>query len=322
MPVPEVVELPALGEVLGAAMLYLAWIVTLGMLWAYRRSLKLVILKFADIIDISVLHQHPFGGVAKWLRAQAKNIDTLLAEAVTASERGAVVLFKLFLNTQLWIARETADLATDVWHAIRGVEHQTVTKLTKVVTHTVVKPITTTVTIVKGTSATIAKQITASVHALGARVAHLEHVVAHDAAIAAPRVGITSKQLRRLLRRTSALEKATVGLGAVALVAAAMRRMELGWLRCPSLLRMGRRLGCVGFGWIESFFATAFEALVVLDLCRFALAAQQLAKLLVPQLAGTLLVQNAVCLGGGASYPSAHDSPKVSTRLVLPSAHD
>jgi hypothetical protein len=69
---PLVVEAPALGEVLAAALLFIAWAVCLGVLWAYRRSLKLVIIGFANIIDISVLHQHPFGGVAKWLRAQAK----------------------------------------------------------------------------------------------------------------------------------------------------------------------------------------------------------------------------------------------------------
>jgi hypothetical protein len=156
----------------------------------------------------------------------------------------------------------------------------------------------------------------------GARVAHLAHALPHEIALVGERVGITAKQLRREARRLSRLEKATVGLGAVALVAAALGRLGLGWLRCPSLLRMGRKMGCAGFGWLEGFFATAFEALVVLDLCRFALAAQRLAKELVPQLAGTLLVQNAVCLGGGASYPSAHDSPKTLTRVTLPTAHD
>jgi hypothetical protein len=141
----------------------------------------------------------------------------------------------------------------------------------------------------------------------------------HDIALAPARVGITAKQLRRLSRRLTRVEELTVGLGAVALVGAALGRLGLGWLRCPALGRVGRKIGCGGFSWLEGFFAEAFEALLVIDLCRFALAAQSLARFVVPQLGAVLLVENAVCLGGGASLPSAHDVTRVSTSITLPS---
>src|SRR5215472_6095718 len=138
------------------------------------------------------------------------------------------------------------------------------------------------------------------------------HGIEHAFSATTHTVGVTAKQLRRLARRTSLLEKATVGAGAAALVSAALGRIGLRWLKCPALGRIGRKIGCGGFSWLEAFFADAFEALLVLDLCRFALGAQKLARLVVPQLGAVLLVQDAVCLGGGATLPSAHDSPTVS----------
>ncbi len=86
--------------------------------------------------------------------------------------------------------------------------------------------------------------------------------------------------------------------------------------------RMARTIGCGGFAAAETFLSATFEAMLVLDLCRYALAAQRLARFIVPQLGALLLVQDAVCLGGGASLPSAHDSPRLTTRIALPSAHD
>jgi hypothetical protein len=245
-------EAVALGEVLAAAMLLIAWAVCFGVLWAYRRSLKLVILGFANIIDVSVLGRHPLGHVAGWLRAQAKNIDHLLAEGVTASERGAVVLFKLFLNTQLWIASEIANLATDTWHAVRGVEHATVTKVTKVVTHTVVKPITTTVTIVKGTSAAVTKQLNAQAHALGARVTRLEHALGRTVASPFPRIGHLEREVANQAKRLKKAEKALAAGASAALVLTALKRLGIGWVRCGNVTKVGKRLCGLDPGLFEA----------------------------------------------------------------------
>lgn len=236
---PEVV---ALSEVLAAAVLFIAWAVCLGVLWVYRRSLMRLIIGFANLINVSVIGRHPLGGVSNWLKAQAHNVDHLLAEAVTAAERGAVVLFKLFLNTQLWIAREIANLSTDAWHAIRGVEHTTVNKVTKVVTHTVVKPLRTTVTIVKGTSTAVAKQLTARTRALEAKVARLAHAAGHAIATPFPRIGRLERDVTNLGKRLKKAEKALAVGASAALVLTALKRLGLGWIRCGNVTRTGKRL--------------------------------------------------------------------------------
>lgn len=168
---------------------------------------------------------------------------------------------------------------------------------------------------------TLAKLVALAVAAaLAAK--HLVITVHRDAATLPARVGFTWKQLRAIRFRLSRLEKATVGLGAVALVAGALARMNLRWLRCPALGRIGRNLGCGGFAILEEFLAPVFEALVVLDLCRFALGAQKLVRAFIPELGLVILAADAICLGGGASLPSAADAPRLSATIRLPTAHD
>jgi hypothetical protein len=272
---PEVV---ALSEAVAAAGLFIAWAVCFGVLWVYRRSLKRVIVGFAQLIDVSVLGRHPLGGVSNWLEAQAKNIDHLLAEGVTASERGAVVLFKLFLNTQLWVAREIADLSTDTWHAIRGVEHATVTKVTKVVTHTVVKPIRTTITVVKGTSTTLTKQITARAKALEARVVRLEHALGHAVASPFPRIGHLEREIANQGKRLRTAEKALAAGASAALVLTALKRMGLGWLRCSNVTKTGKAVCGMDARLLESLLFDALALTVAFNLRTFAEELQDVTK--------------------------------------------
>lgn len=263
-------EVGVLAEALAAAVTAVAWLVCLGALWIYRRSLKRVILGLAHVIDVSVLGRHPLGGVSNWLEAQAQNIDHLLAEGVVASERGAVVLFKLFLNTQLWIAREIGDLATDTWHAVRGVERTTVTKVTKVVTHTVVKPLTRTVTITRGVGAAVAKQLTARVHALTARVTRLEHAIGHAVASPFPRIGRLERDVANQSKRLRKAEKALAAGASVALVLTALKRMGLGWLRCSNVTKTGKAVCGMDARLLEALLADALLLTVAFNLRSFA----------------------------------------------------
>lgn len=263
-------ELPALADAVALGFLLLSWGFCVAALWAYRRSLKLVILGFANIIDVSVLGRHPLGHVAGWLRAQAKNIDHLLAEGALASERGAVVLFKLFLNLQVWIAHEIADLATDVWHALGHVERVTVTRVTKVVTHTVVKPLRTTVTVVRGTSATVAKQLSAQTRALSARVSRLEHALGHAVASPFPSIGRLERDVANQSKRLRKAEKALAAGASAALVLTALKRMGLGWLRCSNVSRAGKAVCGMDARLLESLLFDALALTVAFNLRTFA----------------------------------------------------
>lgn len=325
MAAPAAGEAPAIGALLASMALALAWLAASGMLQVWRRSLGRLLIWMADNLDAVKLPRilggfKLFGALSSMLRSMVHTVDHYLGEAVIWSGKGATAFFGFFLTINLWMAREIADLARDVWHALDATTTTTVNQVTKVVTHTVVKPITKTVTVVTKTSA-------AGLRALDRRIVRIDHRLTASVAILAHEIGklrvphgLTPSAIRRFGHRLTRLEKATVGLGAVALVAGALGRMKLGWLRCPALLRMGKKLGCNGFGIMEEFLAPAFEVFTVLNLCSYALAAQRLARVIVPELGAVLLVEGAVCLGGGASLPSAHDEPVLSAHVSFPSA--
>jgi hypothetical protein len=106
---------------------------------------------------------------------------------------------------------------------------------------------------------------------LGGRVKELEraqhgttHADVHTGAIAHPDVlGVPHWIARRLSR----VEKATAGLGAVALVTAALVRMGFKWVKCDAAKSVGRRLNCGSFRFLESLLSLAIDALVITNLC-------------------------------------------------------
>jgi hypothetical protein len=143
------------------------------------------------------------------------------------------------------------------------------------------------------------------------------------AVVAGPvKIGYTWKQLRAHLARLKRLEKLLTIPGAIALTTMALTHMGLGWLKCDSLRRLGKGIGCTGFAALEELLAPAVEAVTILELCNYALAAQRLARVVVPQMGVLLLTADALCLGGGASLPSARDAQIISTKISLPSAVD
>lgn len=151
----------------------------------------------------------------------------------------------------------------------------------------------------------------------------LDRVVEHDIASLRHRAKTLEREYQRLFKwtRTHALEAGTLAFaGAVAL---ALRRLGLGWLRCNSLSRLGRRIGCGGFGLLEELFATAVISFAVLDICDFAVAAQAVAQEFVPELIALVDVENALigCHGATAApvlaLPALHLPP---TNLGLPLA--
>ena len=321
---------PAAGagvEAIAGLFLILAYVVLIAVHRAWISTLGWLMHKIADLIDFGIAIPlkgtvHPLRSAANAIRAASDNVATAIGSLALRSENGAVWMFHQSEATLRWVGAEIASLAEDTWHGIDEVITRDIPALITLGTHKLdraFRGIEAGVTSLEHKLAHEFKGIDAFVRTLEQKIAH---DIAHAGTVASHLYGITAKQLRRLGRRTSALEKATIGAGAAALTAAALSKLGLRWLKCPALGRIGRKIGCGGFHWLETFFAEAFEALLVLDLCRFALGAQKLARLVVPQLGAVLLVQDAVCLGGGATLPSAHDSPTVSLVITLPSAHD
>jgi hypothetical protein len=215
----------------------------------------------------------------------------------------------------LWAtAKDAYRLASRAGHAVGNT-----TFVTKVIRQTITLPARSPLA---PAVRAITKPLTAELHRFEAWARHAIAITSAGAVGVPARVGFTWKQLRAIKARLRKLERLLTVGGAVALVTMAFGRMGLGWLRCPSLSRAGRLVGCGGFAALEELLSPLVEALVVVDLCRFALASQRLAREVVPALGAVILAADAICLGGGASLPSAADATTVSGHIRLPSASD
>lgn len=167
--------------------------------------------------------------------------------------------------------------------------------------------------------------------------------VAHRTAIALPRAVEHEWDIPALRERTAAIEHGLARLWhwvrarngfiplvgtvvpvalATALVATALPRLRLGWLRCESLGRLGRKIGCGGFGAIEDVLFGAVTALAITDICTFSAAAYRVAQKLEPVLLEIVDVQEALVGCHGATRPPAlhlpaRDFPPVPDPLPL-----
>lgn len=68
------------------------------------------------------------------------------------------------------------------------------------------------------------------------------------------------------------------------LVVAALTRFLGSWIKCPSLRRVGKRIGCGGFAFLEDLLALTFVPLIASDLCAITSAMTKAAQLYAPVL--------------------------------------
>jgi hypothetical protein len=302
---------------------FLGYLVATGTLKVYAVSLGALILRLADLLDFgfTIVHRrvHPFGTVSHGLRLLDVEIRDALASLALEAEHGASWMFTQAGNIMAWTGREIGDLAETTAKALH------------------LQRVTTIPAAIRAASAHALDRLRlldrkighlgAQADAQWARLRHgidrldgrLSRELARDYARVTSEVGVLARDLRGIGSRVRATEhklgaKAFAGAVAVSLVA-----IFGPWIRCPSFRRVGKRIGCGGFAALEDLLAPLVAVFTVLELCQYALATQRLARLIVPQLGDVLLVQGAICLGGGASLPSAHDRPRLSTKITLPS---
>jgi hypothetical protein len=181
------------------------------------------------------------------------------------------------------------------------------------ITHTVVKQVRVVVTKVDHVGKIAAHAAPASlIRDVRAIAGTLDDVVTWDIPRLWKRSRAIEKSLDRLWHRIRAEKKVLVGTAFAGAVAVALGRMGLGWLRCSSLKRVGKQLGCGGFGLLEELFAASLVSFAALDICDFAAAAESVAESFVPALLALVDVEDALIGCHGAT---------AAPRLTLPALH-
>lgn len=297
-------------------------IVALGLATAWGQTFGAFFDWLGGALNFKVFGVRPLGWLAKEMKNASSRVQNFFGNLALVREGGMTTFLTLAAKTQGAHGDELGAVAQDSYATIQRVQTVFVpwfvAHKTAPLTHSIGKAQTAAQTATKTSAHATAQARTAS------------HAAAQAKPIARRTAIAVTQPLIGRLEHDVAKQKATLAkiAGLVTLAGFTgfmwrwLDRNGLRWLKCPSVSRIGSKIGCGGFGFLESLLADAFDAMVVLDLCRYATAAQRLAKTVAPELGAFLLVQHAICLGGGASLPSAHDSPKTTTHIALPSAHD
>lgn len=151
------------------------------------------------------------------------------------------------------------------------------------------------------------------VKSLSATVAHLGAVaVPHGIAVPTPRLGWLTHGIDELRGRLERIARTLTPAGITGLVAAAvLSQLDLGWLKCRGVGRVGRHL-CGLSGLLETLAGDALEALIVTDLCTFAGALGRAVHEFQPALEAFTGVENALIGCHGATLPADLRPPALS----------
>ncbi len=288
------------------ALLTLGFIFTFAWCWVFDKGFRLLFAPLMNkVAGIGFGGFHGIGAVHpfSFLHTIVTNVENWTARGMQASERGItyslsqlIDTFGLFFGVPLAIALALYELAQFAAHqigkAVTRVEHTTVIKkigtATKVITSVTAQQF-----------HVLANRITRAEHA----IAHLTTAIAHGVAHLPARVGLTSKQIRRMERSLARVEKATVGAGAVALVGAVALRLGFKWFKCQSFRKVGKRLNCGSWAFLDSLLSLAIDLLLITNLCTVSRLLTRLGHAVQPMLTSLTIGAEELFQCQGVSRP-------------------
>lgn len=218
-----------------------AWLMVMAGDAAYRKLLEDAILRVADFSipgRVPFVGKHPFAffkrlnaSILHWLE------DTKLrTEGFIVAQLSAIIdAFAIFVGLPV-------ALAMTLWLAVDAIWNRLESAVSHVDLHSVRRAIEKLVHVATAPLRYEFRGLRAAFNVVRAQAIRAAHAAGHAIANPFPRIKTVERDLSALKKRVRGLEKVGVGIGAAALTWAALRRLKLGWLRCPRLPRTTRAL--------------------------------------------------------------------------------
>lgn len=308
---------------------------TLGAVLAFCLAVALTVLwvqilrgPLVHLAAVRVARWHPFG----WLNAVVHNVDRWLDATVKGTERGVTWSFHALMVAYSTTSSVIADLAQATWQAVEWERRHTTRHVGAKTGQSISPRLGKLEKEWRGIDQRLdqiehRERAQRAAGAAAATISHaslqhgidrlrkaigqiledlrgIEHANTHAGAKAKPGTKAIPRTKPRAVPRTRAPAHHWTDVftkaAAATLVIAAFARLGLSWLRCPALSRVGRKIGCGGFGLMESLLALTFDAWLVTDLCRIVNAMTSAARLfageidyLATQISGLIQCQDA-----------------------------
>lgn len=257
---PELLALAALCASFFLIMLYYAYGYSLGAL------LQALAHAFRSLsINLWIVGRVGFGFVGDAIDAVDHAVRNALGAGIAYTQGGFHYFMHWSAYALEWMGRGLRIVAEDALQAITHLRTVTLPVHVRDVT----RPISNVANIARAELRTLDHR--AAVILAGALAplhAAVRRAEALAGTIAIPRLGRLEREATALERRIGSLARRLSPSAIVALIGATIfTTLDLGWLRCRGVNRVGRHL-CGLSGLIEELLAGAIEALVVVDLCQ------------------------------------------------------
>lgn len=335
-------EVPAIAYLVVGLLMLLAWLAARGLLAAWSNSFGALFDWLGHHLNFHVGWFHvdlgkPFYAVDGLLRGW-------LSDAAAKTEHAAGYLFHGFAEIQLWIARETLAAASEAamfgrWlvhveipgaiHAATHALHVASSTITHRV-HSIETRVVHVTRIVRVAAVAAAGSVVPRIaipyasewHWIHRHWKGLTRAVAAAGAIAVPgtlpwlwdrhRIGAIEHALPRIYARLRRLEGVFTSVGAAAIVANALPRLGLRWLRCRNVGRIGSALCGLEPLLVDALVLGTLDAIAVADLCLFSDGLRLTAEAIRPELEAFVTVTDALVGCHGAAKPLPLGLPTAS----------
>ena len=279
----EVAPVPAAG----AAALYaiglfalLGTMVAVGMQKAWAETLGSFLRHLAGWIDVKIplglgRSIHPFGSVSKLIRAADTQVFNAFGYLILKGETASAWCFSTAGNILAWMAAEIADLARDVLaYAQRtavGTIPLEIGKLRRTVLDRL-HGIDRTLGRIEAQARAQLKRLQVGIDRLTAR---LEKTLTHAIAGVRARVGSLERTGTKTAKRVGALEKKWAIPAVTAVVATALARLGLRWIRCGNVTKAGKRICGMDANMLEALLGETLLLTSSLSIVEFTKALQE-----------------------------------------------
>ena len=267
----EIAPLPYAGAGGIAALGLLALLGTylaIGMLKAWDETLGNFLRHLASWVDVSILGRHPFRSVSHLISAADAQVRNAFSTLALKGESASAWAFTQAGHMFWWTTHEIAQLAEDTLHALERTAVQTIpsaVRKSEAATLARLRGIDQTVGRIEAQAKAQLKRLQVGIDRLGRDITT---VIPKSISAVRSRVGALERYERTAKKDVAGIKAKFATAAFTALVAGALARMGLRWIRCENVGKAGKALCKSHSGWLDDLLGLVTDFVFLANVCQ------------------------------------------------------